>query len=187
MRRPHQSTFERLLEWAQPPHFSERFSLIVQRSEYAMKRAGYLTRPTDAMASWRQLGAAVDRANGGRMLAVVRADRTCRTLFDNPPSKLIVHDGMLAWQEQREPTTAAELMDVVRHIRNSLVHGEKSAESPRDEELVRAAMRVLEIVIDAASRRRDDDPALALFVDALFESTSNLPVVPLQPPVRRRT
>jgi hypothetical protein len=41
-------------------------------------------------------------------------------------------------------------------------------------------MRVLELVIDGAARGREGDFSLALFVVALFESTSDLPVSTLR-------
>ena len=112
---------------------------VVQRFEFALKRGGF-RQGERAEASWTKFGDAMPKDFFARVIKL----EGVRILVEAPPAKLEFDGKELFWQAQNPPRNAVELMGTIRNVRNSLFHGEKRIERDRDQDLVAAALEVID-------------------------------------------
>jgi hypothetical protein len=142
------------------------FFATFARFEYAMKRADYLKHDkpgTSAEAGWDGFGAAL----GPVFFNECKADPELQVLFTAPPQLLKVDraaegGSTVAWKKARAVNSVGDFMTVIKDIRNRLFHGEKQVHSDRDDVLIAAAQRALDLSWDAALADKTN-PKLAQF------------------------
>ena len=88
--------------------------------------------------------------------------------FDQPPRKLCVKEpGQTEWRNWRERIVAeTKLFEVVRQVRNNLFHGGKLWVRPRDDELIRAALFVLDAAIEVSRSHPDLEAVAVHFIES---------------------
>ena len=141
------------------------FFATFARFEHALIKAPYLKHSktgVTAEAGWA--GFAADLGAG--FLETCRADPDLEKLFTNPPMLLKVDQGEeSSWKKARAINSAADWFLVVKDVRNNLFHGDISPHSEREERLIIAAQRVLDLAY-AAALARADNPKMVEFCEA---------------------
>lgn len=137
--------------------------VIFARFEFALKECGFLsgTCGKDAKANWDVF--AGDTALSD-LLTAVSGDLDVKELIEKPPKKQIIvcgHNGEKSWDWKTDSGPAdtspsnSKLLLAVRRVRNNLFHGAKQGEDPRDEQLCRAAKKMLLTCLEKHSGLRD--------------------------------
>ncbi len=141
------------------------FFATFARFEHALIKAGYLKHSktgVTAEAGWA--GFAADL--GAAFLEVCRADTALEKLFVNPPMLLKVDQGEeSSWKKARAVNSLADWFLVVKDVRNNLFQGDVHPHSEREERLIIAAQRVLDMAF-AEALKRGDNPKMVEFCEA---------------------
>ncbi len=141
------------------------FFATFARFEHALIKAPYLKHGktgVTAEAGWA--GFAADL--GAEFLELCRADAELEKLFINPPMLLKVDQGEeSSWKKARAVNSVADWFLVVRDVRNNLFQGDVYPHSEREERLIIAAQRVLDMAF-AAAQAKADNPKLVEFCEA---------------------
>ena len=141
------------------------FFATFARFEHALIKAPYLKHSktgTTAEAGWA--GFAADL--GPAFLETCRAEPELEKLFMHPPMLLKVdQDEASSWKKARAVNSVADWFLVVKDVRNNLFHGDISPHSEREERLIIAAQKVLDMAWAVASARADN-PKLVEFCEA---------------------
>lgn len=119
---------------------------VFSRFEYAMKKGGLRHRRLPK-AEWRDFAERLPEDFFERMTNAPQA----AIYFTAPPKKLEADDnGGVRWAERGiPPTNASDLFNLIKTARNNLFHGDKH-DNPRDTELMRAALFILQAAYDDA-------------------------------------
>ncbi|WP_454735414.1 hypothetical protein [Cupriavidus necator] len=132
------------------------FFLAFQRTEYALKVAGFLKPALHAKADWDTFAGLPEVAAAA---AGEDISEHVELLFSNPPRIQIVVGGHLGWQEADPDRAggAVALFKHVRRVRNNLFHGAKPAGNleGRDRVLVYAGHQIIMACISAHLPVRD--------------------------------
>ena len=104
--------------------------------------------------AWSQLTTLL---KGHKFFDQVKDNEAIAIFFRDPPRKLCVSGpGTTEWRPWSERIgEETKLFEVVRQVRNNLFHGGKLWVRPRDEELIRAALFVLNEAIETARGHQD--------------------------------
>ena len=141
------------------------FFATFARFEHALIKAPYLKHGktgVTAEAGWA--GFAADL--GAEFLEVCRADPELEKLIINPPMLLKVDQGEeSSWKKARAVNSVADWFLVVRDVRNNLFQGDVYPHSEREERLIIAAQRVLDMAY-AAALKLSDNPKMVEFCEA---------------------
>jgi hypothetical protein len=141
------------------------FFATFARFEHALIQAPYLRHSktgVTAEAGWA--GFAADLGEG--FLVACRAEPEVEKLFINPPMLLKVDQGEeSSWKKARAVNSVADCFLLVKDVRNNLFHGDIYPHSEREERLIIAAQRVLDMAF-AAAQARSDNPKLVEFCEA---------------------
>jgi hypothetical protein len=141
------------------------FFATFARFEHALIQAHYLKHSktgVTAEAGWA--GFAADL--GAAFLDNCRADPEVEKLFINPPMLLKVDQGEeSSWKKPRAVNSVADCFLLVKDVRNNLFHGDIYPHSDREERLIIAAQRLLDMAY-AAAQARIDTPKLQEFCEA---------------------
>lgn len=126
------------------------FFMVFSRFDFALKRGGFVLGNVGgrAEANWDVFANAL----GIEFFNTVRLVPEVGIFFNNPPKKLMVmEDGSADFADAEPPTSSAELFVTVRRVRNNLFHGEKFWVGERDENLMNAALLVLDLAFNACT------------------------------------
>ena len=141
------------------------FFAAFARFEHALIKAPYLKHGktgVTAEAGWA--GFATDLGAG--FLDRCRAEPELEKLFTNPPMLLKVDQGEeTSWKKARAINSVADWFLVVKDVRNNLFHGDIHAHSEREERLMIAALKVLDMAF-AAAQAQSDNPKMVEFCEA---------------------
>jgi len=130
------------------------FLLIFSRFEFAMKKAGYAFEPCPgAVGVDRKTFAEDVKKSLTEKLRTPQARERLNPLLTRPPMKQLLEGRTLKWKEvsafEGKTIDAKFLLDSAYRVRNNLFHGGKWPPEPaRDEELLRAALALIEICLE---------------------------------------
>jgi hypothetical protein len=128
----------------QLPKRGDELMRIVTRFEFALKETGFCQADNnDAVsANWDKFSNDCLRAE---FFEYVSTKKIAKTILKKLPSKQILFNSQLAWENCGIPNNVQELLGAVRRVRNNLVHGGKSGDidSDRNDALVSEAIAVL--------------------------------------------
>ena len=134
---------------AVPRELVAEFFAVFARCEYAMKETGY-KRDDHGIAApaWQRL--AIDAAAWLDVPPGSEVAQAIALLTSDPPKRQSFADG---WQSSplRGADPIAQAIDAATRVRHNLFHGGKhtpEAEAGRDEQLVRAALTLLEALVE---------------------------------------
>lgn len=125
------------------------FFVTFSRFEYALKRAGYLKKKSNASADWVRFAEDVQALPDDNKAVILDS---APYLQGRPPKKQIAVNGALQWQIRPMGASPIQsLIESVKTVRNNLFHGGKFpeeliSEPARDEQLLRDCIRVLQVV-----------------------------------------
>lgn len=119
---------------------------VFSRFECALKRGGF--RQTSAAdASWHKFADALPDGFYDDM----RTADEAKILFDAPPDHLVPDGTGVKWSGSPKATVdLTALFMAIKTVRNNLLHGDKAFTSERDQELIQAALFVLNRAFDTA-------------------------------------
>jgi hypothetical protein len=132
------------------------FFVGYSRLEFALKDAGYVVRKKGpAYVDWV---AFAKEACFADLLEAARADPVTKVLVASPP-KFQMSDGRGGWHwhepEEKPIKSLLYLFGAVKQVRDNLFHGAKAGENPRDNELCKAALRVVDLCLERHSKVRN--------------------------------
>lgn len=143
------------------------FFATFARFEYAMKRSCYLKNPEPlqpANANWDSFADDL----GTDFFQTCKVEPTLHVLFERPPRRLFVlQNCQVDFRQPRTANNFCELFLLVRDVRNSLFHGEKYVQRERDNELIIAALTLLDFAWQWA-RDAKDNSKLQNFLSAFY-------------------
>jgi hypothetical protein len=125
------------------------FCVTFSRFEFALKRGDFLKGEigSAAHADWDKFANALGPAFLKRMNAAPEAD----IFFSARPKKLmVIAKDDVDFQEPPAIVSVQQLFEAIRLIRNNLFHGEKTYITQRDNDLITAALFVLDNAFSAA-------------------------------------
>ena len=132
---------------------------VFSRFEYAMKKGGF-RRDGSADAAWQKFANSLPLETFLRL----RASPEAAIYFDSPPDRLVVDGESVRWSGQvRAPENSVELLECIKVARNNLFHGDKRHNNRRDNDLMAAALFILNHIYEAI----EQDPKFRFFVDAM--------------------
>ncbi len=144
------------------PHSDIVLQFVVgySRFEYALKRSGYVkargARDDSAESDWIRFAADVERTFQQRLTPEVRS--AVSYLVTHPPKKQVVTHGTLGWRvatHSGDKRSLANVLSLVRTVRNNLFHGGKFplrpvGEPARNVQLLRHCVAILEATLAAS-------------------------------------
>ncbi len=123
-----------------------QFFRAFARFEYALKSTGYYERSNWIRTNWAKFEK--ERSIQGLFEAAC-GNSGINYLINHPPKREIVENGTVAWKEPEKIETTQALLKALQRVRNNLFHGGKRpSPKDRDRRLIRAAMKVLEMLLD---------------------------------------
>lgn len=133
---------------------------VFARFEYAMKVGGF-RRDKNADAAWKKFANNLPQDIFSR----IHASPEAAIYFTSPPDRLVVNDGNgVRWSGQlRVPTNMLELLESIKTARNNLFHGDKRHDNRRDNDLMIAALFILNEIYKAV----EQDPKFQHFIDEM--------------------
>lgn len=145
-------------EWARENDVV-RFFYIFSRFEYALKRARYLKKNTNAEPRWAEPAWDDFAEKVGDIFFQKIKSCESRILISQPPKRQVICNNELSWEDENVPSTCKGLFLAIRRVRNNLFHGGKYPIGPIDEpsrnrDLIRACLNVLEKALEEDSEVR---------------------------------
>jgi len=129
---------------------------VFARFEYAMKKGGF-RRKKSPDAAWRTFAGGL----GNEFFECMKSTKEAKIYFDQPPNQLILSDNSVTWSKiPKVPSTTVGLFESIKAARNNLFHGDKKHNRKRDQDLMIAALFILNAAYDAAEK----DPKYYAFI-----------------------
>jgi hypothetical protein len=134
-----------------------RFFAIFSRFEFALKATDYLGTGRigrEVKADWQKFASSIGVSD---VFGRLEQDADARYLVRFPPKIRVVDNGRLVWSTTTpQVKNLPDVCGMILRVRNNLFHGDKSGGgSERDEQLLIASIRALELMLEANDRVRD--------------------------------
>lgn len=132
---------------------------VFSRFEYAMKKSDFHRGTTP---NWTKLA----QKFPDYFFEKIKGASEAEIIFQNPPRHLIIENGNVGWStDGHSPNDVVSLFKNVEKIRNNLFHGDKAYNSDRNEELIAAAL----FVLNEAYQKAQNIPSLDEFARVFWD------------------
>ena len=125
------------------------FFVTFARVEYALKRAGYVSKNGRPTIRWNEFAKDIESKLLNSTDVSVR--QAIKYLQQHPPKKQVMNDGELVFQEPESASSDSQfVIDAVKTVRNTLFHGGKEIAgslAERDRLLLRSCLDILGLAI----------------------------------------